>query len=256
MTERLSGKVAIVTGGARGQGFAEAKLFVAEGASVVITDVLTDEGRLAEAELGTNARFFHHDVSRPESWAEVVRSTEELFGPVSILVNNAGIHWVRAIEDETLDDLKRMIDVNLIGTFLGLQAVLPSMRRAGGGAIVNISSLAGMRGMNWHGAYGSTKWAIRGLTKTAALEFASDNIRVNSVHPGAVDTAMLPPDREGLGDARFAANPIPRPARPEEIAEMVCWLASDASSFVTGAEFLIDGGSLLGGRPTPRPPTP
>ena len=254
MGSRLSGKVAVITGGARGQGLAEAELFIAEGAKVVITDVLADEGQNAVGILGSSARFVTHDVSRPDSWADVVRAAEEAFGPVSILVNNAGIHWVRAIEDETIDALQRMIDVNLIGTFLGLQAVLPSMRRAGGGSIINISSLAGMKGIHWHGAYSSTKWAVRGLTKTAALEFATDNIRVNSVHPGAVETAMLPPDRQGLGDARFAATPIPRAAQPTEIAEMVCYLAGDASAFVTGAEFVIDGGALLGGRPTPRPP--
>ncbi len=255
MRQRLEGRVAIITGAARGQGLAEAELFVAQGASVVLTDMLAEEGEHAAAALGANARFCVHDVSRPESWASVITAAEGAFGPVSILVNNAGIHWVRAIEDEALDSLKHMIDVNLIGTFLGLQAVLPSMRRAGGGSIVNISSLAGMLGLNWHGAYGSTKWAIRGLTKTAALEFAVDRIRVNSVHPGAVDTAMLPPDRQGLGDARFASNPVPRAARPSEIAEMVCYLASDAAAFVTGAEFVIDGGALLGGKPTPRPTT-
>lgn len=254
MANRLQDRVAIITGGARGQGRAEAQLFVAEGASVVISDVLEDDGRATAAEIGPRARFVLHDVSLPDSWDEVVRTAEETFGPVSILVNNAAIHWVRAIEDERVEQLRRMIDVNLIGTFLGHQAVLPSMRRAGGGSIVNISSLAGMKGLSWHGAYGATKWAVRGLTKTAALEFSSDNIRVNSVHPGAVDTPMLPPDRQGLGDARFAANPIPRAATAGEVAEMVCWLASDASAFVTGAEFVIDGGSMLDKRPTPRPP--
>ena len=250
---RMAGKVAVVTGGARGQGLAEAELFIAEGASVMITDVLAVDGEAAAAQLGENAAFCRHDVSDPTSWSEVINATEGRFGPITTLINNAGIHWVRAIEDEQVDALRRMIDVNLIGTFLGLQAVLPSMRRAGGGSIVNISSLAGMKGLSWHGAYGSTKWAVRGLTKTAAMEFAADGIRVNSVHPGAVDSAMLPADREGLGNARFASTLIPRAALPSEIAEMVCYLASDASAFVTGAEFVIDGGSLVGTKPTPRP---
>ena len=253
MSGRLQGKVAIVTGAARGQGAAEARLFVAEGARVVLTDMLAEEGSATAEALGDAAVFVTHDVTSETDWARVVAAANA-WGRVDVLVNNAGIHWMRAIEDETVEGFRRILDVNLIGMFIGMREVTPAMRSSGGGSIINISSLAGMKGLHWHGAYGASKWAVRGLTKVAALELADDNIRVNSVHPGAIDTAMIPADRQGLGDARFATSLVPRIGRPEEVAELVCFLASDASAFITGGEHVIDGGSLTGARiSTPRP---
>jgi 3alpha(or 20beta)-hydroxysteroid dehydrogenase len=239
---RLDGKVALITGGARGQGAAEARLFVREGAKVLVTDVLDAEGAALAEELGDAGRYRHHDVTSAADWAAAVDDAVGAFGSLDVLVNNAGIHHVTPIEDETLEVFERTIRVNLYGPFLGIQAVLPAMRAAGGGAIVNISSLAGMRGIPGHGAYGASKWAVRGLTKTAALELGHDGIRVNSVHPGAIKTAMLP-DGPG-GDARFAGLPAGRPGEAEEVANLVLFLASDESSYITGTEHVIDGGSL------------
>ena len=203
MTSRLDGRVAIVTGAARGQGAAHARAFVREGAKVLLTDVLDDEGRAIASALGQHARYLRHDVRSEADWATAVQEAESAFGPVSILVNNAAIHWVRAIEDESAAEFRKLLDVNLIGPFLGIQAVIASMRRAGGGSIVNISSTAGIRGFHWHGAYASSKWGVRGLTKVAAIELAVDKIRVNSVHPGVIDTAMGPGPRQHASDLRF-----------------------------------------------------
>lgn len=237
---RVDGRVAIVTGGARGLGAAQARLLAAEGASVVVTDVLAEQGRELAGQLGDRARFVDHDVSDAAGWSEVVRAAEDAFGPVSVLVNNAGI--LREAPLESLDeaDYRRVVDVNQVGVFLGMRAVVPSMRRAGGGSIVNISSVAGIVGFPGFLGYVASKWAIRGMTKAAALELAGDRIRVNSVHPGVIDTEMT----RGLsaGDAAVAAQPIPRKGRPEEIARLVCFLASDESSFSTGSEFVADGG--------------
>jgi 3alpha(or 20beta)-hydroxysteroid dehydrogenase len=250
---RLDGKVAIITGGARGQGEAEARLFVAEGASVVLTDVLEDEGRTVAKDLGDAARFVPHDVASESDWRRVMATAEDAYGPVTVLVNNAAIHWVRAIEDETLDGFGRILSVNLLGTFLGIRTAIAPMRAAGGGSIVNISSIAGLTGLAWHGAYGSAKWAVRGLTKTAAVELGPDGIRVNSVHPGPIATAMMTPAGITPDEDRFAQLPLRRPGQPAEAAELVLWLASDASSYVTGGEFTIDGGSTAGRQASPRP---
>ncbi|MCU1378151.1 MAG: 3-oxoacyl-[acyl-carrier protein] reductase [Acidimicrobiales bacterium] len=239
---RLDGKVALITGGARGQGAAEARLFVREGAKVLVTDVLDAEGDALAAELGDVGRYRHHDVTSADDWASAVDEAISTFGSLDVLVNNAGIHHVTRIEEETLENFERTIRVNLYGTFLGIQAVIPPMRAAGGGAIVNISSLAGMKGIPGHGAYGASKWGVRGLTKTAAAELGHDGIRVNSVHPGAIKTAMLPDSPEG--DARFAHLPVGRPGEVEEVASLVLFLASDESSYITGTEHVIDGGSI------------
>ena len=239
---RLEGKVALITGGARGQGAAEARLFAAEGAKVLITDVLDDEGTALAEELGDAVRYRHHDVTSAEDWSAAVDEATSAFGKLDVLVNNAGIHSITRLEDETLERFRRIIEVNLYGTFLGIQAALPAMRAAGGGSIVNISSLAGMKGIPGHAAYGASKWGVRGLTKTAAAELGHDGIRVNSVHPGAIKTAMLPDAPEG--DARFAGLPLGRPGEAEEVANLVLFLASDESSYITATEHVIDGGSL------------
>jgi 3alpha(or 20beta)-hydroxysteroid dehydrogenase len=250
---RLAGKVAIITGAANGMGAAHARRFVAEGARVVLGDVADADGMALAQSLGSSAVFLHHDVSSEADWAAAAALAVDCFGGVDIVVNNAGVHWTRAIEDETLDGLRRAIDVNLIGTFLGIRTAIEPMRARGGGSIVNICSLAGTTGLGWHASYGASKWGARGLSRTAANELGPSGIRVNAVMPGAVETAMLPPDREGLGDVRFARMPLGRAGRPDEVSAMVLFLASDESSFITGGEFAVDGGSAAGPPLTPRP---
>ena len=246
-TGRLDGKVAIITGAARGQGEAEARLFVAEGASVVLTDVLTDGVQAVAASLGERAAAMAHDVVDEDAWGRVVDLATSRFGGVDVLVNNAAIHWIRPLLEETADDIRRIVDVNLIGPVLGMQAVVPAMQARGGGAIVNISSLAGQSGFWGHGAYGSTKWGLRGLSRVAAVELGPLGIRVNSVYPGMIDTAMLPPAGDpGTDAARTAHLPLSRVGQPSEIAEAVLYLASDASAYTTGAELVVDGGSYAG----------
>ena len=238
---RLANKVALITGGARGQGAAEARRFVAEGAKVLFTDILDDEGKALADELGDAARYRHHDVRSPEDWAAAVEEATGTFGKLDVLVNNAGIHSVVPIEEETFERFERIIEVNLYGVWHGMRAVLPAMRAAGGGSIVNISSLAGMKGFPGHGSYGASKWAVRGLTKTAAREFGPDGIRVNSVHPGPIKTDMLPEGSRAEGT--FKALPLGRAGEADEVADLVLFLASDESSFITGMEHVIDGGS-------------
>jgi 3alpha(or 20beta)-hydroxysteroid dehydrogenase len=239
---KLDGRVAIITGGARGQGAAEARLLVDHGARVLIADVLVEEGERLAAELGPRARFERLDVSSPEDWEHAVRVARSM-GPIRVLVNNAAIHWLRPLVDETLDDFQRMLAVNLAGPFLGIKAVVEPMAAAGGGSIINVSSIAGLTGFSLHGAYGSAKWGLRGLTKTAALELAAQKIRVNSVHPGAVNTAMV-----GSTDDphRFDRVPLRRCAEPDEVAQLILFLASDDSSYMTGSELTIDGGASAG----------
>lgn len=241
----LTGKVAIITGAARGMGEAEARLFAARGAKVVMTDILAAEGREAAAKIGGDAVFVPHDVSSADDWARVVATAVDTFGGVDVLVNNAAMLRHALLLEETAENLDRILKVNLFGAFHGIQAVAPAMIARGGGSIINISSLAGLQGIPKHAAYGASKWAVRGLTKTAALELGEDGIRVNSVHPGAVDTAML--GREvPRGRGGFPAVPLRRVGEPEDIGELVVFLASDASSWVTGTEFVIDGGSSAG----------
>jgi 3alpha(or 20beta)-hydroxysteroid dehydrogenase len=238
---RLESKVAIVTGAARGQGEAEARLFAHEGAQVVIADVLDAEGEAVAKDLGDDALFVHLDVRDEQNWADVVTSTVERFGHLDVLVNNAAVHHIVKIEDETVEGFERMFRVNLIGTFLGIRTCAPALRRSGHGSIVNISSTAGLVGFRGHGAYGASKWGVRGLTKVAAIELGPE-IRVNSVHPGAIETDMLP---EG-DPARFRRLPLRRTGQPEEVAELALFLASDASSYITGAEFVVDAGMVAG----------
>ncbi|MFK7895168.1 MAG: glucose 1-dehydrogenase [Myxococcota bacterium] len=248
MGNRLAGKIALISGAARGIGAADARLFVSEGARVVIGDVLDPEGEAVAEELGEAACYVHLDVTQPASWAAAVEKTESTFGPINVLVNNAGILRFNRIEDTPLEEYEAIVRVNQVGCFLGIQATLPSLRKAGGGSIINLSSTAGLEGLAGLGSYASTKFAVRGLTKVAALELGDDGIRVNSVHPGGTATALVTAvgsDAPAEEDYQ-PPQPIKRIADPSEIAEMVLFLASDASSFCTGAEFVVDGGLTAG----------
>jgi len=258
--KRFDSRTVIVTGGARGMGASHARGFVAEGANVVIADVLEREGRTLAGELGDQAIFSRLDVTSDTDWAATVAAAENAFGPVSVLVNNAGIVRFGQITDTTLAIWRQVIEVNLTGAFLGIRAVASSMRKAGGGAIVNISSGAGFTATFGLAAYVSSKWAVRGLTKTAALELGHDNIRVNSIHPGAIRTPLLAdhaPDAAAMAatmeGAGVGLSAIPRVAEPEEITRLVLFVASDDASFSTGSEFIADGGLLLGPVPASRP---
>ena len=237
---KLDGKVAIITGGARGMGAVHARTLQSEGAVVVITDVLDDEGAAVAKDMGVT--YLHHDVTDEKQWADVIAKTEELHGPVSILVNNAGVVGFTPVADTDLAEWNRVLAINLTGPFLGIRSVTPSMRKVGGGVIVNISSTAGMMGYSNLSAYVSSKWGLRGLTKAAALDLADDNIRVVSVHPGGVRTPMT----AGIDDPKnYARQPIKRIGEPEEIAKLVLYLVADAT-YSTGTEFIADGGATVG----------
>ncbi len=245
--KRFDHRTVIVTGGARGMGASHARGFVAEGANVVIADVLEQEGRTLADELGEHAIFSRLDVTSESDWAATVAVAEDTFGPVSVLVNNAGIVRFGLITETEPAAWRQVIDINLTGSYLGIRAVVPSIRKAGSGAIVNISSGAGMAGSFGVGAYVASKWGVRGMTKTAALELARDNIRVNSIHPGNVLTPMLGgSDAAAVGAGHVKNLAIPRIAAPEELTRMVLFVASEEASFSTGSEFIADGGHLLG----------
>lgn len=248
----LEGKVAIITGGARGQGAAAVRLFVNLQARVVVTDVLGEEGRSLAAELEPAVRFVHHDVADEEKWDEVVETTLKAFGRIDALVNNAGIHWSRPLLEESGDDYMRLLSVDLVGPLLGIKSVAGHMAATGGGSIVNISSVAALTGMAGLSAYGSAKWGLRGLSKTAAVELGPSGIRVNTVLPGSIATAMMHRDRDG-DDARFNVLPLRRHGEPEEVAHLVAFLCSDLALYMTGAEVTIDGGfsALPGGAAPP-----
>ena len=245
--KRFDNRAVIVTGGARGMGASHARGFVAEGANVVIADVLEQEGQTLADELGDQAIFSRLDVTNEKDWAATVAAAEDAFAPVSVLVNNAGIVRFGLIAETEPTAWRQVIDINLTGTYLGIRAVAPSMRKAGGGAIVNTSAAAGMIGQFGLASYVSSKWGLRGLTKTAALELARDNIRVNSIHPGPVRTPMVGgPDAADAAAAHLRGLAIPRMAEPEEITRLVLFVASEEASFSTGSEFIADGGDLLG----------
>lgn len=246
---RLEGKVAIVTGGARGMGEATARLFVQHGARVVIGDVLDDLGEALARELGDNAAFVHMDVTSQADWDRVIARAQQ-FGPLNILVNNAAIVHMASIVDTTEEDFMRVLRVNLLGTFLGVRSVIAPMKAAGGGSIINISSIDGLQSKNSLSAYSSSKWGVRGLTKAAAIELGQYGIRVNTVHPGGIFTQMggkMSPDQDpSTMDPYYATHPIPRVGLPHEVAYVTLFLATDEGSYCTGSEFIADGGWSAG----------
>ena len=244
---RLENKVALISGGARGMGAVEAKMFVQEGAKVVIGDVLDEDGKQTEAEIneaGGECVFVHLDVTDETAWQDAVVAAVERFGKLDILVNNAGIARINNVEDTTSDEWDLVMDINAKGVFLGTKAAIPEIRKAGGGSIVNISSIAGLTGGRTS-SYAASKGAVRLLTKSTAIQYAGESIRCNSVHPGVIETPMTTPvmlnTQEGR-DLNASRHPLGRVGQPEDIAYGVLFLASDESSFMTGSELVIDGG--------------
>lgn len=242
MAGRLNGKVALISGAARGQGEAESRLFVAEGAQVVLGDILVEEQQKVVDSLGGQATGVKLDVTQEADWQQAVDTAVQIYGRLDILVNNAGIFPTEKLEETELDLWNRVIAINQTGVFLGMKYAVSAMRQAGGGSIVNISSIAGLIGTGMATAYHGTKGAVRLLTKSTAIECAKDQIRVNSVHPGGVDTAMLDVLNLEARQAAAMAHPLGRMATAKDIAYGVLYLASDESSFVTGTELIIDGG--------------
>jgi 3alpha(or 20beta)-hydroxysteroid dehydrogenase len=248
---RLDGKVALITGAARGTGAACARRFVAEGARVVLGDILDDRGKAVAAELGADALYTHLDITSEVDWESAVELTLRSFGRLDVLINNAAVLHMASIESTTLDDWNRTVNVNQTGAFLGIRAVIPALREAGGGSIVNVSSIDGLEGMNFVSAYAATKWALRGLTKCAALELGRDAIRVNTVCPAGGSEEMAGPWRPEGGSEEDPTGytqkrPLPRRAEIEEIVAMILFLASDEASFCTGGDYPVDGGHSCG----------
>lgn len=238
---RLAGKIAVVTGAAQGMGESHARTLLKEGAKVVITDLNSEKGQALAKELGDNALFVQHDVTKEDDWKKVVSETESAFGPVNILVNNAGISFNKSFADCSLDDYMKIVNINQVSVFLGMKYAQPSMAKADGGSIINVSSINGIVG----GAVGytDTKFAVRGITKAGAVEFAKDKIRVNSIHPGVVETPMVT-DGDSFALIQEYAKTIPlgRMAKSQDISDLVLFLASDDSRYSTGSEFVVDGG--------------
>ncbi len=247
---KLDGKVALVTGAARGQGEAEARLFAAEGAKVVLSDVLDEPGKRVAESIGAAALYVHHDVSKEESWRETIAATVSRFGRLDVLVNNAGILHVAAIAQIELADYMRIVNVNQVGCLLGMKHAIPVMAKGGGGSILNISSTAGLEGQPGIAAYVSTKWAIRGMTKTAAIECGALGIRVNSIHPGGINTDMGKGETKGFEqidtEGVYRKLPLGRIGEPVEVARLALFLASDDASYCTGGEYTVDGGWMTG----------
>ncbi|MFF2951728.1 glucose 1-dehydrogenase [Kitasatospora sp. NPDC057965] len=242
----LTGKTVIITGGARGLGAEAARLAVAAGGNVVITDVLEDDGKATAAELGERARFVRHDVTSEEEWQRVMDFAVAEFGAVHGLVNNAGISTGTLLADESVEHFRRVLDVNLTGVFIGMKTVVPALRAAGGGSIVNISSAAGLMGLALTAGYGASKWGVRGLSKIGAVELGTERIRVNSVHPGMTYTPMTASVGIQRGEGNYPNTPMGRVGEAPEIATAVVFLLSDDSSYVTGAELAVDGGWTTG----------
>lgn len=249
---RLAGKIALVTGGARGIGAATARRFVEEGAMVVLADRRGDEGEALASELSArspgHARFASLDVTSEDDWTRALRETEDAFGGIDVLVNNAGTIRVKPLAETDLETFRKVVDTNLVGAFLGIRAAMAGMEARGGGSIVNFSSVQGMEGRENMSAYAASKFGVRGLSKAAAIELGPKGIRVNVVVPGPTKTKMT--EREGWSDADYDAAyggyPLGRMADAREVAEVVLFLASDESSFCTGADYVVDGGVLVG----------
>jgi len=239
--ERVIDKVALVTGAARGIGAATAARLHGEGARVVLADVLDDEGKETAERIGSGALYVHLDVTSPQDWDAAVAAAVDTFGGLNVLVNNAGIVNFASIEEYTLEQWNSVISVNLTGTFNGIKAAIPALKASKGGSIINVSSIAGLRGYEQIPGYTASKFGVRGLTKSAALDLGRHSIRVNSVHPGVISTPMT----AGMTlDMSHVA--ISRMGHPGEVADLILYLASDEASFVTGAEFVIDGGDTAG----------
>jgi 3alpha(or 20beta)-hydroxysteroid dehydrogenase len=244
VAERLAGKVALISGGARGMGASHVRMLVAEGAKVVFGDILDDEGKAVAAEVDPNfqaARYVHLDVTKPDDWDAAVATALSEFGGIDVLVNNAGIINIGTIEDYAISEWQRILDINLTGVFLGIRAVVKPMKEAGRGSIINISSIEGMAGTIACHGYTATKFAVRGLTKSAAMELGPSGIRVNSIHPGLIKTPMT----EWVPDDIFQTA-LGRVGEPQEVSSLVVYLASDESSYSTGSEFVVDGGTTAG----------
>lgn len=244
---RLDGKVALISGAGRGQGAEHARRFVAEGARVMLGDILDDDGRVMADKLGAEAHYVHLDVTSETDWAAAVATTVDLYGRLDILINNAGIIRIGGLADTSVEEYLRVVRVNQLGCFLGMRSVIDALKTTGGGSIINTSSIHGLQGVPGIFSYVASKFAIRGMTKAAALELGHAGIRVNSVHPGLIDTAMiraeLPTiDQNGLLDRL----PIPRIGTTADVAHLMVFLASDESSYCTGGEFVVDGGSICG----------
>ncbi|MEM6386409.1 MAG: glucose 1-dehydrogenase [Pseudomonadota bacterium] len=237
---RLDGKVALITGGARGMGAAEAKLFADAGATVIITDIDEEEGQGVATEIGTACQFLKQNVSLQADWHHVVETILSHHGQIDVLVNNAGIFRVMGIEDTSLDDWNQLVAINQTGTFLGIRSVVPTMKAQRSGSIINLSSIAGLQGTRRAPAYAATKWAVRGLTKSAAAEFAPFGIRVNSVHPGLIDTRMMDELSESSEELN-ARVPLGRQGTVDDVAKTVLFLASDDASYCSGHEYVVDG---------------
>ncbi|AYJ87060.1 glucose 1-dehydrogenase [Sphingomonas paeninsulae] len=246
---RLAGKVAIISGAAQGMGAATARLFAAEGAKVVLGDVLVDKGEAVAAEIGENALFVKLDVRDEGDWAKIVAKATERFGKLDILVNNAAITHFGAAEDLRKEDAERVLGINVIGTMMGVKHAVPALKANGSGVIVNISSVDGMRGCNGLVAYTASKWAVRGMSKSYAYEYGPFGIRVVSIHPGGVNTEMGNPGGESVADVNnrsFRRVPLQRIGEPEEIARTTLFVCSDDASYITGAEIAVDGGWTAG----------
>lgn len=236
----LGGQVAVVTGAAQGMGESFARQLAAANARVIVADINEELGRKVAADIGENALFVRHDVTVRAEWDALIATAEAAWGPVSVLVNNAGVAVWGAMEHVVEAEARAMLDVDLMGVLIGMQAVIPTMRKAGGGSIINIASVASMKGTEGLSVYSAAKWAVRGMTKCAALELGADNIRVNAVHPGMIATAMTV-DMEDPQN-----QPIKRKGGPDEVGNTVLFLASDASSYTTGCDFVVDGGMIIG----------